>query len=136
MTTSPQKSQGSRWERYLRRKFRASGFGVEDIHHGKVADIRLWAIGWEANDQIVIEAKDAANMSIHTVLQRAIDKARRNGWHGMVGVAWQRHLLKPGNQRRSAVGDPVVVMTLTDFIRLAGGVPGAAVLERDDDAEA
>lgn len=132
MTTSRSKAQGSRWERWLRRRFRASGFGVEDIHHGRVADIRLWAFGYEAAGQIVIEAKDTANLSVHAALQRARDKARRNGWQGMVALAWQRHLLKPGNVRRTAVGDPVVVIALDDFIRATGGRADAPMLEVDD----
>lgn len=132
MTTSKSKAQGSRWERWLRRRFRASGFGVEDIHQGKVADIRLWAFGWEAADQIMIEAKDTANLSVHTTLKLARDKAKRNGWDGMVGLVWQRHLLKPGNQRKTAVGDPVVVVSLADFIRIAGGRADAPMMEADD----
>ena len=132
MTTSKSKAQGSRWERWLRLKFRASGFGVEDIHHGRVADIRLWAFGYESAGQIVIEAKDAANLSVHTALQRARDKARRNDWQGMVALVWQRHLLKPGNVRKTAVGDPVVVIALDDFIRATGGRADAPMLEVDD----
>ena len=132
MTTSKSKAQGSRWERWLRRRFRASGFGVEDIHHGRIADIRLWAFGYEAAGQIVLEAKDTANLSVHTTLQRAREKAKRNGWNGMVGLVWQRHLLKPGNTRKTAVGDPVVVVSLYDFIRMTGGRPDAPMLEVDD----
>lgn len=107
------KAQGTAFETWLVRYFQDAGLWARRLAEGGSNDVGDLELG--AEDLWTIEAKARANLNAHAALAKAKHKAGT----GPVALVWKRLTRKQGNQRRSPVGEPVIVaMDLETFTRL------------------
>jgi len=115
MKTKP-KDLGTRFETFLVNYWRNHKLGAWRLAEEGIndqGDILLSGI-----EQWTIEAKARANLNVSQTLAKAKEKSG-SPW---TAVVWKKLTRKGDNQRRSADGEPVVViMSLDTFTRLIGG---------------
>lgn len=107
-----QKAQGTRWEREVLEAVHDAGYtdAYRLAEHG-TKDQGDLLIG---SRKIVLECKDRERLNIHDTVAKASRKA--DGW--TAAVVWKRRARKEGNTRRHTVGEPIVALTLTDFLEI------------------
>lgn len=120
---SKNRNQGTAWQRGLVTLFRVAGFATKvlpELGSNDEGDVETWIGG----KRVVIECRARENMSIHTALTKAKNKAPDD----IVALAWKRLVKSPGRVRRIAAGKPTITFTVEDFLRL--------VMPDDEEAEA
>lgn len=122
MTYNKSKQQGTDWERELARKLAEQlgpGWYVMAMRVGGRDDPGDILIkNHSADIEFVIQARNRGAMNIHVTLLAAIQTALRFSPKRMAAVAWKRLETKAGNTKRTAVGVPVVAISLSTFADL------------------
>jgi len=108
------KQQGTRFETWLTRYLTAAGLTVHHLRPKGTADQGDLEVLDGFGDRWLIEAKHREHLSAHAALAAASAKAQTAGLP-CAAVIWKRSTLKPGNQRRSPTGEPVVCLPLSTF---------------------
>jgi hypothetical protein len=116
------KAQGTAFESWLVKHFKAHGLPSERIAEGGMADlgdVKVQAWVGEDAEMWVLEAKARQVLNV----TRELSKARRKAGQHPVALVWKR-LVKGAGSRRGADGEGiVVVLSLEDFTALIGGRP-------------
>ena len=112
------KAQGTRWETALVTAARAFGIEGRRLAEGGINDPGDIQLEPSNGDIWIIEAKHRANLNAHQALSAAKKKAPA---YALVAVAWKKTVRKSNNQKRSADGEPsIVVLDLATFLTLIG----------------
>lgn len=118
---SRSKAQGTRWE------------GQVKLEHQQALQIPVVRLAEEGmydrgdlaftldGQEFVLECRDRSTMEVHKALAKARVKA---GMAAITAVVWKRKLLQPGNQVRTQVGPPVVIVAFDDWLRLLQALAG------------
>ena len=117
--SNPNKQSGTNWEQAI-------------IHHARMKGLQAWPLARRGptdpgdlvivtpdGDHIVIEARCRQQMGVHRELEKAIGQTAGADLPFVplcTVLAWLRYELKEGNERRSRVGEPVIVQRVTDWI--------------------
>lgn len=105
------KNQGTAFESEIVNAFKAKGLHAQRIAEGGARDI---GDVYCADVDVVIEAKDRANLNVHV----SLDKARKKAGGKVTVLFWKRRVRVNGNANRTQPGPPVVVMSVDDFLEL------------------
>lgn len=110
------KIQGTAHETSIVNKLTVEGFQAKRLAEGgsnDEGDIEYWD---RCGERWIIEAKATANLNVSQTLAKAKAKAKPRD---EVAVVWKKLTRKGDNQRRSADGEPVVVvMDWATYMRL------------------
>ena len=116
------KAQGTAWETAVVGRLRAAGFQLADrIKEGGSLDEGDVAFEDRFGENWIVECKARANYNVTQGLAKAKLKAAnfRAGKMPHVVVAWKKLTRKDGNERRSADGEPdVVIMDWETYMML------------------
>ena len=103
------KRQGTAWEGQVRDRLHTVGIEAKRLAEGgskDEGDIEFWLNG----EHWIVESKRRQNYQGHKGLAAAKRKAYDYADADRVAVAWKRTILKEGNVKRSADGEPVIVI--------------------------
>lgn len=117
---SKAKQLGTAWETVIVNRLKTEGFtGAARIAEGGPYDIGDVGYFDETGTHWVIECKARANLNVTQALAKAKAKAADGLTGAKVIVAWKKLTRKQGNERRSADGEPdVVIMDWDTYMML------------------
>lgn len=106
------KDKGTREERRQRLMCEAAGLHTQRLAEQGIYDRGDFTIDVPLWGEWVVESKNAAQLNAHATLAKALNKAG----HDDVVLWWKRTERKPGAQRRTQVGRPIVAMSEDLFL--------------------
>ena len=118
--SNPNKAQGTYWEQAIIAAAKDAGLAAWPLARRGPSDPGDLAIQ-SARGPIVVEARCRDRMSVHTELEAAKQQTRDAVLPFVpysVVLVWKRLSQKPGNERRSRVGEPLGVQGLDDWLGL------------------
>lgn len=105
------KRQGTAWESAVVDTLKAAGWDASRLAEGGIRDVGDIYATDPYGHQWVIEAKHRERLNPHRALAAAKAKVAASEFADCrVAVWWKRTVLKDGNSRRTADGEPVVVV--------------------------
>jgi len=126
MSSSPQKRQGTSWERDLESQAHDHGLLAWRLAEHGQHDLGDLVVVTADGDHIILEAKCRQALPAHTAVAKAKVKARHPSAEFLpltAVVVWKRLQATSVDRRRRQPAPPVVVMDLDDFWTLIGGRP-------------
>lgn len=118
---SKNKQQGTAWETRVKERLLYQGYRARRIEEGGRYDEGDVIFIDHLGEMWVIECKARANLNVTQTLAKAKVKSMNRDDEPNTVVAWKKLTRKDGNERRSADGEPdVVIMDWELFIALVG----------------
>lgn len=118
---SKNKAQGTNWETAVKERLLDQGYKARRIEEGGRYDVGDVIFSDHLSEPWVIECKARANLNVTRTLAKAKAKSMQRADEPHTVVAWKKLTRKDGNERRSADGEPdVVIMDWNLFMALVG----------------
>lgn len=115
------KREGTNWEQQLVRTLQDAGLKAWPLARRGPSDPGDVVVVTPGGDHIIIEARSRERMSVHPELETAKWQTAHADLPfipAAVVIVWKRMWRKPGNERRTRIGEPVVVMGLADWVEM------------------
>jgi len=117
--SNPRKAEGTDWEQAIIHDALAKGLQAWPLARRGPSDPGDLVVVDKNGDHWVVEARQRQQMGVHRELAKAKEQTARADLPFVpysTVIAWKRLEKKGGNERRTAVGRPVVVIDLEDWL--------------------